>query len=206
MPACWWGDSPDRRSVSAWPVFRYQAIFCSYHPIVRGLQPHHPELQQPPPHQGLVITRAHARRRGGSSCPPWYARTPRGAARRGRPPMSWRLTPRAYANRWAIEETHRNCKQFLGAEDPQCWRRRGPERAGALSLFIYSLVWYWYVVVHGDSPAWRRHPWYGRKASPSFVDALAEARRELWRERVFVQSDRAPLSTKFQTALIETLV
>ena len=110
-----------------------------------------------------------------------------------------------YANRWAIEKTHRNCKQLLGAEDPQCWRRRGPERAGALSLFIYSLVWYWYVVVHGDCPAWQRHPWYGGKATPSFVDALAEARRELWRERVFAESDRAPLSTKFQTALIETL-
>jgi hypothetical protein len=111
----------------------------------------------------------------------------------------------AYADRWAIEETHRNCKQFLGAEDPQCWRRKGPERAGAMSLFTYSLVWYWYVVAHGDRPSWQRHPWYGSKATPSFMDALAEARRELWRDRVFVESDRPGLSTKFQTAMIETL-
>ena len=72
----------------------------------------------------------------------------------------------AYADRWAIEETHRNCKQFLGAEDPQCWRRKGPERAGAMSLFTYSLVWNWYVVAHGDRPSWQRHPWYGSKAAP----------------------------------------
>jgi hypothetical protein len=111
----------------------------------------------------------------------------------------------AYADRWAIEETHRNCKQFLGAEDPQCWRSNGPARAGAMSLFSYSLVWYWYVIVHGDCPAWQQQAWYGSKATPSFVDALATARRELWRDRVFGESDRAPLSTKFQTALIETL-
>lgn len=111
----------------------------------------------------------------------------------------------AYANRWAIEETHRNCKQFMGAEDPQCWRRNGPARAGGLSLFSYSLIWYWYVIVHGTHPAWQQHAWYGSKTTPSFADALATARRELWRDRVFVESDGAPLSTKFHTALIEAL-
>jgi hypothetical protein len=74
-----------------------------------------------------------------------------------------------------------------------------------MSLFTYSLVWNWYVVAHGDRPSWPRHPWYGSKATPSFIDALAEARRELWRDRVFVESDRPGLSTKFQTAMIETL-
>ena len=91
----------------------------------------------------------------------------------------------AYADRWAIEETHRNCKQFLGGEDPQCWRKQGPERAGAMSFFGYSLVWSWYVVVHGGCPAWRQHAWYGSKATPSFADALATLRRELWHHRLF---------------------
>ncbi len=27
----------------------------------------------------------------------------------------------ANAERWAIEETHRSCKQFFGAEDPRYW-------------------------------------------------------------------------------------
>lgn len=107
--------------------------------------------------------------------------------------------------RWAIEETHRHCKQFLGAEDPQCSRHRGPERAGSMSLFNYSLVWLWYLVVRGACPTWPQHTWYGGKAAPSFADALAEARRELWRDRISIDSERGSLPTKFQTALIETL-
>lgn len=74
-----------------------------------------------------------------------------------------------------------------------------------MSLFSYSLVWYWYVIAHSDCPACQRHAWYGSKATPSFVDALAMTRRELWRDRVFGENDGAPLSTKFQAALIETL-
>ncbi len=35
---------------------------------------------------------------------------------------------RADADRWAIEETHRSGKQFLGAEDPQCWRMLAADR------------------------------------------------------------------------------
>ncbi len=111
---------------------------------------------------------------------------------------------RAYADRWAIEETHRNCKQFLGAEDPQCWHRQGPERAGALSLFIYSLVWYWYVVVHGGRPAgngtlgtrkprlpsWMRWPRPGASGGGSGFLLRAIA---------------VPSHGKFQAALIETL-
>jgi hypothetical protein len=95
-------------------------------------------------------------------------------------------------------------RQFLGAEDPQCWRRQRPERARALSLLTYSLVWHWYLVVHGSRPAWQRKVWY-EKATPSFLDALAQARRELWWDRMFVESDRGALSQKFQAALIETL-
>lgn len=42
----------------------------------------------------------------------------------------------AYADRWAIEDSFRNCKQFLDAEDPQTWVGDGPARgrAGLLAL------------------------------------------------------------------------
>ena len=39
-----------------------------------------------------------------------------------------------YAGRWSIEVSFRDEKQHLGGEDPQCWKRQGPERAACLSL------------------------------------------------------------------------
>ena len=48
-----------------------------------------------------------------------------------------------YAGRWSIEDTFRNVKQALGGEDPQTWKGAGPERAAALSLWLYSAVWSW---------------------------------------------------------------
>ena len=39
-----------------------------------------------------------------------------------------------YADRWAIEICFRDVKQDLGGQNPQSWKRRGPERAAALSL------------------------------------------------------------------------
>ena len=37
-----------------------------------------------------------------------------------------------YAGRWSIEVTFRDTKQDLGGQDPQSWRRQGPERAACL--------------------------------------------------------------------------
>jgi hypothetical protein len=36
-----------------------------------------------------------------------------------------------YAGRWSIEVCFRDVKQDLGGQDPQSWKRKGPERAAA---------------------------------------------------------------------------
>ena len=112
---------------------------------------------------------------------------------------------RDYANRWVIEDTMRATKQALGGEDPQTWKAEGPARAAALSFWIYSAVWLWYLKVYGTKPSWPIRPWYPQKCTPSFVDALAALRRTLWRERFFPNSSSAPLSTKITDGLIEIL-
>jgi hypothetical protein len=89
-----------------------------------------------------------------------------------------------YAGRWSIEVTFRDTKQDLGGEDPQCWKRQGPERAAALSLWLHTLVWCWYLDTHPTSATWPVKPWYRRKATPSFLDALAALRRTLWSQRI----------------------
>ncbi len=110
-----------------------------------------------------------------------------------------------YAGRWAIEETFRNTKQFLGGEDPQTWRGQGPERAAALSLWLHSAVWTWYLTVHGARPTWISTPWYSRKRTPSFADALAALRRAMWRSAISATPGSAPLPPKILNSMIEIL-
>lgn len=111
-----------------------------------------------------------------------------------------------YAGRWSIEDTFRNVKQVLRGEDPQTWKGEGPERAAALSLWLYSSIWCWYITTQGTKPSWPALPWYSAKRTPSFADALAALRRVLWRERVFSKYDRRPLPRKTADAILEALV
>lgn len=110
-----------------------------------------------------------------------------------------------YADRWSIEDTFKNTKQFLGGQEPQSWSHHGPERAAALSLWLYSLVALWHLVCHGDRPTWTSRPWFTSKTTPSFADALATLRRALWPLRLFGHSDSSPLLAKIPNLFIDTL-
>lgn len=89
-----------------------------------------------------------------------------------------------FAGRWCIEETNRNVKQHLGAQQPQTWKGRGPERAAAVSLVLYSLVWSWYLRQTKGRQTWTARSWYAAKETPSFRDALTTLRRTLWCPRI----------------------
>ena len=79
----------------------------------------------------------------------------------------------AYGDRWAIEVTFRDAKQLLTPQHPQSWRRSGPHRTVALGFWLPSAVWLWFIRAIGDKPIWPARPWYTRKCSPSFADALS---------------------------------
>jgi DDE superfamily endonuclease len=85
-----------------------------------------------------------------------------------------------YSDRWAIEVTNRDLKQYLGIQHPQSWVGDGPVRVVALAGWLYSAVWHWYLVAHAQDPAWPDRPWYTSKRTPSFADALAALRSETW--------------------------
>ena len=89
-----------------------------------------------------------------------------------------------FAGRWSIEDTIKNTKQFLGGQEPQTYKGKGPERAAALSLWLYSVVWLWYLQQKRVRKLMVPLPWYPAKARPSFQDALACLRRALWRQRI----------------------
>jgi len=110
-----------------------------------------------------------------------------------------------YASRWAIEDTFRNAKQYLGGQHPQTWKGEGPERAAGLSFWLYVAIWAWYLLVHGDRQTWEPTPWYPAKRAAAFQDALAALRRVLWRKRFSSLNVFGPQMRKTVTSLINAL-
>jgi hypothetical protein len=110
-----------------------------------------------------------------------------------------------YAGRWSIEVCFRDVKQALGGENPQSWKRAGPERAAALSLWLHGLTWCWYLEAHPAGDTWIPRPWYRTKATPSFLDALAALRRTLWAQRITAMSGSEDENHKINEALLDTL-
>ncbi len=110
-----------------------------------------------------------------------------------------------YAGRWSIEDTFRSVKQYLGGQDPQTWRGKGPERAAAFSFVLYSVIWLFYIQTQGVEKTWIPLPWYTKKTTPSFVDALAALRRLLWRQRIFINSESPSLLPEIAEGLIGVL-
>ena len=109
-----------------------------------------------------------------------------------------------FAGRWSIEDTFKNTKQFLGAQEPQSWKGPGPERAAVIGLALYSLVWTWYLKYGYQKSILRRWPWYPAKTNPSFADARAALRRVLWQDRIISMfGKRSGHYTKFFIAALE---
>ena len=109
-----------------------------------------------------------------------------------------------YSDRWAIEVTNRDLKQYLGIQHPQSWVGDGPERVVALAGWLYSAIWHWYLVVHAEHPTWPDRPWYTAKRAPSFADALAALRGETW-SAILGTPDRNLDSPQIATMLISVL-
>jgi len=68
-----------------------------------------------------------------------------------------------YADRWSIEVCFRDVKQALGGQDPQTWKRYGPRRTAALSLWLHAATWCWYLQAHPTGQTWIPRPWYRHK-------------------------------------------
>ncbi len=114
-------------------------------------------------------------------------------------------TASRYAGRWSIEVTFRDVKQDLGGQHPQCWKRKGPERAATLSLWLHGLIWCWYLDAHPTGRTWPTKPWYRHKTTPSFLDALAALRRLHWTQRITPMSSLTPDHTKITDTLLDAL-
>jgi hypothetical protein len=110
-----------------------------------------------------------------------------------------------FAGRWSIEDTFKYTKQFIGGQEPQTWKGKGPERAAGLSLWIYSAIWLWYLGQKSKRRYFCVQPWYPGKSAPSFADALSCLRRVLWQDRIKFMFGKRFVHNKNFEFLIEAL-
>lgn len=107
--------------------------------------------------------------------------------------------------RWQLEVTFEEARCHLGVETQRQWSELAISRTTPALFGLFSLV-----TLHAHrqaerapTPA-RRAAWYP-KARPTFADALALVRRELWAHQGFALSTRDPDSVKLPRRFVEHL-
>jgi hypothetical protein len=112
-----------------------------------------------------------------------------------------------FVRRWQMEATFQEVRQRLGFETQRQWSEKAIQRTAPALLGLFSLVT---LLAHRrmaqeGSPTIRRTAWYG-KSRPTFTDALALVRKELWaQEETFRGSLSDSDMVKVPRAFIERL-
>ena len=114
--------------------------------------------------------------------------------------LSW------FVRRWQMEATFQEARQRLGFETQRHWSEQAILRTAPALLALFSLVTLFahWRMVHRSGGV-RRTAWYD-KTFPTFSDALALARKELWaQEETFCRSAREADMVKVPRAFVEHL-
>jgi hypothetical protein len=92
---------------------------------------------------------------------------------------------RWFVRRWSIEVTFAEVRRHLGVETQRQWSDPAIARTTPALLGLFSLITLWAQHLCGEtSPPLRSATWYS-KTLPTFSDALALVRRELWANHDF---------------------
>lgn len=113
-----------------------------------------------------------------------------------------------FVRRWQMETTFQEVRQRLGFETQKHWSRLAIRRTAPALLALFSVVT---LLAHrlmeqSSSPVTiRRSTWYDKRY-PTFSDALALVRKELWaREATFCGSSRETDTVKVPREFVERL-
>jgi hypothetical protein len=112
---------------------------------------------------------------------------------------------RWFVLRWQMETTFQEARRHLGVETQRQWSDLAIRRTTPALLGLFSLV----TLLAHQRMAWsvqtvRRAAWY-RKPRPTFSDALALVRQELWVHATFRGSLREPDTVEVPRSLVEHL-
>ncbi len=113
---------------------------------------------------------------------------------------------RWFVRRWSIEVTFAEVRRHLGVETQRQWSGPAIARTTPALLGLFSLVTLWAHDLYAtQAPAPRTASWYS-KPLPTFSDALARVRRELWTHHDFCTSAAVPDLVKLPRTTINALI
>jgi hypothetical protein len=118
-----------------------------------------------------------------------------------------RVTPEQsiawFVRRWQMETTFAEVRRHLGVETQRQWTDKAIRRTTPVLLALFSLV---ALLAHphriAQSGSIRQAAWYHKRA-PTFADALALVRREIWAHATFRMSSDDAEMVKVPRALVE---
>ncbi len=107
--------------------------------------------------------------------------------------------------RWQMETTFQGVRQRLGFETQRHWSEMAIQRSAPALLGLFSLVTLFaYRCMAKSTGSVKQTAWY-YKSHPTFSDALALVRRELWAQPTFCGSPSASDTVKVQREFLERL-
>jgi hypothetical protein len=111
-----------------------------------------------------------------------------------------------FVRRWQMEATFQEMRQRLGFESQRHWSEKAIQRTAPALLALFSLVTLFaHQPMAQGSGIVRQTAWY-RKNYPTFSDALALVRKELWaQEEAFCGSAQQTDTVKVPRELMERL-
>ena len=113
---------------------------------------------------------------------------------------------RWFVRRWSIEVTFAEVRRHLGVETQRQWADPAIARTTPVLLALFSLVALWANDLQWERPLLARTAsWYPKKL-PTFADALAAVRAELWRGQSFRRSSQAKDASDIRPDALNRLI
>jgi DDE superfamily endonuclease len=111
-----------------------------------------------------------------------------------------------FVRRWTMEVTFEEARAHLGMETQRQWNARAIARTTPALLSLYSIVTLTaHLLIDKGATCVRSTAWY-RKTRPTFSDALALVRRQLWDHLYFSMSQQETDMIKIPRALFDRFI
>ena len=111
-----------------------------------------------------------------------------------------------FVRRWTMEVTCEEARAHLGMETQRQWNERAIARTTPALLSLYSIVTLTaHLLIEKGATCVRSTTWY-RNTRPTFSDALALVRRQLWDHLHFPMSHQETDMIKIPRALFERFI
>lgn len=113
---------------------------------------------------------------------------------------------RWFVRRWAVEVTFAEVRRQLGVQTQRQWSDPAIERTTPALLGLFSLVTLWaHEMADSGALVPRTAAWYPKR-KPTFSDALAVVRRQLWNDLIIGTSPQSADAEKTPNSAVQSLI